>query len=55
MIEGMFSLIAAISMPGTTLSQFGMRTIPSKGCAIAMISTESAMISLLAKEYLMPV
>ena len=46
---------AAISMPGTTLSQFGIRTRPSKPEAIATASIESAMSSRLASEYFMPV
>ncbi len=53
-IEGMFSLIAAINMPGTILSQLGIRTIPSKRWASTVTSTESAIISRLASEYFMP-
>ena len=51
---GMLSLIAAISIPGTILSQFGIRTRPSKGWAIAMTSTESAISSRLESEYFIP-
>ncbi len=52
---GMSSLIAAMSIPGTILSQFGMSTIPSKGWAIVIISMESAMSSLLPREYFIPI
>ena len=51
---GMFSRIAPISMPGTTLSQFGMQIIASNGWAVPMVSTLSAMISRLAREYFIP-
>jgi len=44
-----------MSIPGTILSQLGRKTRPSKGCAIAMTSMESAMSSRLAREYFMPV
>ena len=37
------------------LSQLGMQTRPSKQCARAIVSTESAMISREASEYFMPV
>ena len=36
---GMSSRAAAMTMPGTTLSQLGMSTRPSSPCALAMIST----------------
>ena len=42
---GMFSRIAAISMPGVILSQFEMQTMASAQWALTMYSTESAMIS----------
>ncbi len=51
---GRFSLAAAISMPGTILSQFGTMTIASKAWAIAITSTESAINSRLASEYFIP-
>ena len=51
---GIFSLSAAMSMPGTHLSQLGISTSPSKGWAVAMISTESAMISREGRENLIP-
>ena len=41
-------------MPGTILSQLGMNTSPSKGWALAMISTESAMCSREGREKNMP-
>ena len=49
-MAGMSMRAAAISMPGTTLSQFGMRTMASKACAWTASSTESAMTSRLASE-----
>ena len=52
---GILSRAAAISMPGTTLSQFGMRTSASNPEAIVTASMESAMSSRLASEYFMPV
>ena len=42
---GMFSRMAAISMPGVILSQFEMQTSASTLWALAMYSTLSAMIS----------
>ena len=42
---GMFSRIAAISMPGVILSQLEMQTIASAQCALTMYSTLSAMSS----------
>ena len=47
---GMSSRAAAITMPGTILSQLGINTSPSRQCARAMISTESAMTSRLTRE-----
>jgi hypothetical protein len=45
---------AAISMPGTILSQLGIITMASRPWAMAMISTESAISSRLASEYFIP-
>ena len=42
---GMFSRIAAISMPGVTLSQFDMHIIASALWALHIYSTESAIMS----------
>ncbi len=42
-------------MPGTTLSQFGISTKPSKPVAVATASMESAISSRLARENFMPV
>ncbi len=42
---GMFSRIAAISMPGVILSQLEMHTSASAQCASVMYSTESAIRS----------
>ena len=42
---GMFSRMAAISMPGVILSQLEMQTKASALCALTMYSTESAMRS----------
>ena len=53
--DGMLRRAAAINMPGTTLSQFGMNTIASNGVAIAVASMESAMILRVTKEYFMPI
>ncbi len=52
---GMFRRSAAISMPGTTLSQFGMQIRASAQCALTWYSTVSAMMSRLGSEYSMPV
>ena len=46
---------AAMSNPGTFLSQFGTMTSASKPCANAMASVESAMRSRVTSEYFMPV
>jgi len=51
---GMFSLTVAISIPGMILSQFGMQMRASKQCALTIVSTESAIISLEGREYFMP-
>ena len=53
-IDGTFILAAAINIPGTILSQFGMKTIPSKLCANPIASHESAISSLVASEYFIP-
>ena len=50
----MFILQAAIIIPGTILSQFGTRTRPSNPWAMVMVSTLSAISSLLAREYFIP-
>ena len=42
---GMFSRMAAISIPGVTLSQLEMHTIASALWALTIYSTESAMMS----------
>ncbi|OQC10542.1 MAG: hypothetical protein BWX79_01322 [Alphaproteobacteria bacterium ADurb.Bin100] len=47
---GMFSRIAAISMPGVILSQLEMQTMASAQWALTMYSTESAMMSRLGSE-----
>ena len=52
---GRFSRAAAIRSPGTFLSQFGTITSPSKPCAIAIASVESAIRSRVTSEYFMPV
>ncbi len=54
-IVGMLRRIAAIIIPGVILSQFGIQTIPSNQCAETTVSIESAMISLLGREYLIPI
>ena len=50
MIDGTLSRIAAMSMPGTILSQHGTRTRASKAWAMVMDSTVSAMSSRLGSE-----
>ena len=54
MIEGRFRRIMAMSMPGTILSQLGMKTSASKGWAVAMISMESVMTSREVREKRIP-
>ena len=54
-IEGIFSLAAAINIPGTTLSQFGINTIASNGVAIATASIESAIMFLVTSENFIPI
>ena len=49
-IAGRLILAAAISMPGTILSQFGIRAMASNPCAITIVSTVSATSSREAKE-----
>ena len=51
---GISSRAAAMSMPGMILSQLGISTSASNACAVTAISTESAISSRLASEYLMP-
>ena len=51
---GMFSRIAAMSMPGVILSQLEMQIIASAQWALTMYSTESAISSRLGSEYSMP-
>ena len=50
----MFSRAAAISRPGTFLSQLGIITRPSNWWAMAMASVESAIRSRVTREYFMP-
>ena len=45
-IAGISSLAAAINIPGTILSQEANKTMPSRGLAPAIISTESHITSL---------
>ena len=54
-IVGMLRRAAAISSPGTFLSQFGTMTRPSKPWARTIASVESAMMSRVIREYFMPV
>ena len=51
---GMFSRIAAISMPGVILSQLETQIIASAQCALTMYSTESAISSRDGSEYSIP-
>ena len=51
---GMFTRAAAMSRPGTFLSQLGIITRPSNWWAMAMASVESAMRSRVTREYFMP-
>ncbi len=53
-MDGTSSLAAAISIPGTTLSQLGIITRPSKQCPIVMLSTVLTTISREASEYFIP-
>ena len=45
---------AAMTMPGTILSQLGTSTRPSSWWAMYMVSTLSQISSRLAREYFMP-
>ena len=51
---GIFTRIAAISIPGTILSQLGMQIMPSKQCAMSIVSTLSAISSREGSENFMP-
>ncbi len=51
---GMFSRIAAISIPGVILSQLEMQTIASAQCALTMYSTLSAISSRDGRLYSIP-
>ena len=51
---GIFSLAAAIRRPGTFLSQLGTITRASNWCAMAIHSVESAIRSLVTREYFIP-
>ena len=51
---GMSRRMAAMSIPGTILSQLGMQTMPSNWWAEIMVSTESAMSSRLGSENFIP-
>ena len=53
-MAGMLRRSAAMSIPGVILSQLVTSTSPSKGWAVAITSTESAISSRLASEYFMP-
>ena len=50
MMAGTLSRMAAMSMPGTILSQHGTSTMASNACAMVMDSTVSAMSSRLGSE-----
>ena len=54
-MDGIFSRAAAISMPGTILSQFGTSTKPSNPWARAIVSTLSQISSRLGREYFIPI
>ena len=53
-IDGIFVLAAAISIPGVILSQLESRTKPSSWWAFATVSTQSAIKSREGSEYCMP-
>ena len=53
-MEGRFIRQAAISMPGTILSQLGMNTTASMGWAVSITSMESAISSREHREYFIP-
>jgi len=49
-IVGMSTRMAAMSIPGTILSQLGMQIMPSKAWATTIVSTQSAISSRLGSE-----
>ena len=51
---GILTLSAAITIPGTILSQLGIKTNASNAWAFAIHSIESAISSLVTKEYFIP-
>ena len=51
---GTFTRAAAISRPGTFLSQLGIITSPSNWWAMAIASVESAIRSRVTREYFIP-
>ena len=51
---GMFSRMAAFSIPGVILSQFEMQTSASAACPFTMYSTASAITSRDGSEYSIP-
>ena len=51
---GIFNRAAAMSSPGTFLSQLGIMTRPSKPCAMTIASVLSAIRSRVTSEYFMP-
>ena len=53
-MAGMFTRMAAMTIPGTILSQLGMHTMPSKQCASIIVSTQSAISSREGSEYFIP-
>ena len=53
-MAGILSRAAAMSSPGTFLSQLGIITRPSNWWARAMASVESAISSRVTREYFMP-
>ena len=53
-MEGRFIRQAAISIPGTILSQLGMNTTASTGWAVSITSMESAISSREQREYFIP-
>ena len=53
-MAGMFTRMAAISIPGTILSQLPIMTSPSKQWAWAIVSTASAISSRLGREKRIP-
>ena len=53
-IDGTSTRAAPMIIPGTTLSQLGIKTSPSNACPLVMDSTVAAMISLDGREYFIP-